>query len=118
MNTRNAERIMKISARLLPAVEINGTWISIEPTSALDGMGKPRWRWFVDLANGKEHSGDDLTGWGNAGEMMGSLLSFLAACAESYPDGDCADLFPAEVAEWAQQESDGIGMMAFDLEED
>lgn len=48
--------------------------------------------------------------------MLGTLLSFLTACAESYPDGENADMFPPEVAEWAAQHSDELTMLALEIE--
>lgn len=50
--------------------------------------------------------------------MLATLLSFLTACAESYPDGENADLFPRDVAEWAAQHSDELSMLRFEIEGD
>lgn len=50
--------------------------------------------------------------------MLATLLSFLTACAESYPDGENADLFPPPVAEWAAQHSDELAMLRFEIEGD
>lgn len=51
------------------------------------------------------------------GEMLATLLAFLTACAESYPDGENSDLFPRDVAEWAAQHSDELAMLQFEIEE-
>lgn len=67
-----------------------------------------------------EHVGDDLeTGVGfDHGEtyMVGALAGFLGAAAESYPDGEHADLFPPHVVEAAHQNSDELSMLALELE--
>lgn len=106
---------LMISARLLPAVRIGDTFISIEPTCTRDHSGKPLWRYFIDGPH-LIHEGEDLAGWDDSRGMLGSLLSFLSACAESYPDGECADLFPANVAEWAQENSDEISIISLELD--
>ena len=46
--------------------------------------------------------------------MLATLTSYLTACAESYPDGENADLFPPDVAEWAAQHSDEITMLGLE----
>ena len=60
---------------------------------------------------------------GSEREGLASLLSFLAAAAESrqYRErtgrgGDNEDLFPAEVVDWACQFSDEIAMASIELE--
>lgn len=72
------------------------------------------------------HTGHDLrTGVGvdhGPGEMLATLLSFLTACAESISwipggDGENADLFPRDVAEWAAQHYDELTMLALEIEE-
>jgi len=112
-----------ISSRLLPAVKIGEVTISIEPTNATDHHGKTKWRYYLDGPSFEE-SGSDLAGWGNTQEMMECLLSFLEAAAESYryngnamKEDSNTDLFPENVCEWAYSNSDEIGMLRFELEE-
>jgi hypothetical protein len=112
-----------ISARLLPAVRVSDATVSIQPTDNRGRDGKPQWRWYVDLSDGGEFSGDDLYGWGDAGGMLETLLAFMAACGESVNyhgrtgrDGENADLFPPELAEWCGQNSDEISAAGFDCE--
>jgi hypothetical protein len=112
-----------ISSRLLPAVSVAGATVSIEPTRGRDRDGKPEWRWYVDMADGREFDGAELWGWGDAGAMLETLLAFLGACGESvnYRDrtgrgGDHAELFPPAVAEWCGQNSDELAVAAFDCE--
>jgi len=113
-----------ISARLLPAVSVAGATISIEPTRGRGRDGKPEWRWFIDLPDGREFDGAELWGWGDAGAMLETLLAFLGACGESvnYRDrtgrgGDNAELFPPAVAEWCAANESEISVCAFDCEE-
>lgn len=100
--------------------------------------GRQVWRWQVAeryeahrdavvLANG-----DDLhTGVGHTAtprEMMASLCNFLTAAAESadyamrhgipLAETDNGDLFPHAVLMLASQESDEIGMLAVEMEEE
>jgi hypothetical protein len=64
-------------------------------------------------------SGDDLrSGSGaepNLSEMLAALLDFLGAAAESYPDGDNADMFPPAATQWAHYISDELTMAKVDL---
>lgn len=126
---------MVITSRLMAGVHVGCgddlCEISIEQTVKTDRLGKPRWRYFIDVPfpgvnRTREHSDDDLAGWGDAREMLASLLAFLSACAESrsYYDrsgqqrqrGDNADMFPDFVGEWAQQNSDELGILSMELE--
>lgn len=112
-----------ITPRLLPGVRIGDAFVSVEPTGGADRQGKPAWRWYVD-APGFEASESDLHGWGDAGEMLGTLLAFLEACAESRSygartgrKGENADLFSEHVGAWAEENSDEISMRRFEIEE-
>jgi hypothetical protein len=60
---------------------------------------------------------------GTEREGMESLLSFLTAAAESYGytmrtgrESDNSDLFPAFIVEWACENSDEIGIAAYEME--
>ena len=114
-----------ITPRLAAGLEIGDAWVSIEYDEPRGGEdGRVHYRWFVDFKDGREFSGDDLqSGCGGGGLQGGleSLLAFLGAFAESRryagEDGENADLFPAEMAEWAKQNSDEIGMLQIELEE-
>ncbi len=107
---------MIITARLLPGIKIEDGFVSLEPTDKRGEYKKPIWKWFVDIPAG-EFEGDDLSGWGDHRVMMATMLTFLGAAAEAYPDGENANLFPVPVAEWAQQNSDEISIFAYELEE-
>lgn len=107
-----------ISYRLMPAVKVAGATISIEPTGRCQGFAEqPVWRWAIDLPDGSEHTGEDLCGHGNAGEMLSSMLSFLEAAAEAYDyhggmmEDSATNLFPESVCEWASQNSEEIVLL-------
>lgn len=124
---------MVITSRLMAGVHIGEgadlCEISIQPSGKTDHRGAPRWSYFLDIPfagvnRTREHTGDDLAGWGDAREMLGTLLSFLTACTEarSYRqrtgrDSENEDLFPDYVAEWAQQHSYELSMLSLELEE-
>jgi hypothetical protein len=108
----------KISARLLPSLEIAGASVQLEYSNRPGSdSGRVRYRWTIDLPDGGEHSADDLQsgrGGGSLLEGFASLLSFLGAAAEG---GENADLFPAPIVAWAATCSDEIAMLAFEIEE-
>lgn len=107
----------------LPMLGVGGGCLTLDPL----GCENDRivWRWTVILPNGRSFSEADLkTSPMHTDDAEGtrqafsSLLTFLGACAESYPDGENASLFPPEVAEWAQEHSDEIAVLACKIEED
>ena len=107
-----------ISARLAPALQIGKAWLSFDSG-----------QFVLDLPDGSEYiitdfrpaPGSDLQA------QFGAILSFLSACAESrayglrrYGDamqGENSDLFPAHVGEWAEEMSNELDMLRFDIEE-
>lgn len=114
----------KIGSRLLPCVQVGGAQLSLE----FVGCDQDRmvFRWFVDL-DGREYSEADLKS-GVQGcstqQMFGTFLAFLSACGESYRyadgtgrEGENADLFPPEVAEWAAQHYEEISSLQMEIEE-
>ena len=127
MATLNSETLYPpvfISCRLAAAVTVAGATVSVEPTGGADRHGKPEWRWYVDNADGAEHTGAELWGWGGSAAMLETLLAFMAACGESvnYRErtgrgGDNAELFPAAVAEWCAAHEDEISSVGFDVAE-
>ena len=107
-----------ITARLMPGVKIGDAFVSIGYAGRKDHRGANVFRWFVDLGD-QEFSGDDLSGHVGLQGGLEDLLCFLGAFAEAqgYPDSENRDMFPEGLAEWAQQNSDEIGMMQIELEE-
>lgn len=115
-----------ITPRLLPGVHIGKAFISIEYDGGTSD-GRIRYRYHIDLPDGSEHTGNDLksgVGSGNLQSGMESLLSFLAACGESYGfskrtgrEGENTDLFPPAVAEWAYQNSDELATLEIEIQE-
>lgn len=131
-----------ITARLMPGVKIGDAFVSIEYSDHEGRDGRTRYSWYVDLADGREFSGDDLQsgcGGGSLQAGLESLLSFLGAFAESWQyfirnggempvktsaqvkaltfEVENMNLFHAGMAEWAMQNSDEISMLAIELEE-
>jgi hypothetical protein len=112
---------LAISTRLLPAVQIGNAWLSLEPGGVVED--RLQWRYFLDVAGEEIGSGADLASAPQYTDdeegtraAFGALLSFLTACAESYPGGENADLFPTPVAEWACQHDDEIAMLREEIE--
>ena len=114
---------MKISPRLLPAVEVAGAWISLEPTGVSEN--RLQWQWHIDAKGGFTWSGgglstgpqhvDDEAGYRAA---MGALLAFLQDAAEQYRhDSDYDDpSFSTACVHWAYQNDDELGMLQVELE--
>ena len=109
-----------ITSRLLPGVKVGNATISLERAGRLDSRGAEVFRWFVDLDN-REFSDDEFSGRQGIQGMLASLLCFLSAFAESWryagAKGENASLFPVELAEWAMQNADELGMLQLELEE-
>lgn len=114
-----------IGPRLLPALRIGDALVSIERDGETRD-NRDRFRYYIDLADGTEHTDNDLrsgVGGCSIGEAFSSLLSFLIHSAESYRPDDrdprnnrSAGLFAEPVEEWAAQHSDELSALAFDLE--
>ena len=112
---------LAISPRLLPGVDIDGTWVQLDTQT---------WTIIIDH-EGREYIEDDFRPGMLPADpseavrsAMGSVLSFLGAFAEAcdpyylskYGPGENHDLFHADLAEWAYQNGDEIAMAGFDLE--
>ncbi len=108
----------------------NGT-VSVESDGPeRDALGGYRQRYtYTIAANGWQYVGNDIrSGVGaeiDEPGMLGTLLSFMGACAESREylartgtGGDCVDLFPEHVGQWCVDYSDDIGMLAYELDPD
>lgn len=104
-----------ITARLLPGVPIGDAAISIEYSDRPGDQGRTRYMYHIDRPN-YTHSNDDLqsgSGGGTLQSGLSSLMSFLAAFAETYryPNSENADLFPAELHEWAYLNDDKFSLI-------
>ena len=102
----------------------NGT-VSVESDGAeYDGGGYRQRYTYTIAANGWEYVGNDIySGVGAEVDetgMLGTLLSFMGACAESrqYPDGENSDLFPEHVGQWCEENSEDIGMVGWEYDPD
>lgn len=117
-----------ISSRLLPAVSIAGATVSLE---FLPGRNV---RWFIDLPDGAEFSGDDFrrpaccagdTAENACDAAFEAFLGFLSAAGESFKyaersgrdgmAGENSALFPRPVTEFAAENSEEIGLLSFEL---
>ncbi len=119
---------LKISARLLPAVQIGPAWVSLEY------LGERCFHWYIDvLKDGKaiEFAGEDFrlpmsAGSGDLSDFyrkaMASFLSFLQAFAEAVEyetrsgrKSDNSQLFPAGLRDWAVEFQDDIMLAQLEL---
>ena len=104
----------KISARLLPALKINDTWMSLD-----DG------EFILDFPDGTEYVINDFHGGrGGLQDYFEAILSFMGAAAESRQyrertgmEGENEDLFPPHIVDWIVDNVDEIGCLQFDLSE-
>lgn len=68
------------------------------------------------------HTGDDITtgAWMDHGptQALETLAAFLSAAAESYPDGENADLFPPHICERAQMVSEELSCIIFEINDE
>jgi hypothetical protein len=113
-----------ISARLMPALQVGGAWISLNLSGNQSRDGRDIYEAWIDLPDGTEHEVTDLRSGcqgGTVQEGFESLLCFLGAAAESYRyaggGGENVDLFPLPVVKWAAQHSDEIEMLQVEIEE-
>lgn len=110
----------------MPAIKIGSAWISLD-CGKTTSEGRTRYNVWIDLPDGTEHHITDLKSGCGGGDVQSgfvALLSFLGAAAESYSyrqrtgrKGENEDLFPANVVEWAYQNSDEITMLECELDE-
>lgn len=116
----------KISSRLLPSLTIGGATVSLEHVG-YTADGRDRYRWYVDLPDGREFSEADLkSGIQGASyqQMFGTLLVFLGACADGRQyqtrtgrEVENSDLFPEPVGQWAEENSHEIDHLRYMIEE-
>ena len=118
----NVPAPMFISSRLMAALKLPDGSTAHVSYLGRTYEGRQHYEWAIDDADGKQLGTDnDLhSGVGSPAdyrEAMESLLAFLGAAAESTDGGENADLFPIAVVEWARENSDEIGSLAYELEE-
>lgn len=116
-----------ITSRLMAGVKVGEAYISLGYSQRTD-EGRMNYGCYIDLPDGREFEVTDLNsgvGGGGIQEGMTSLLSFLSAAADSYgfeqrnpgTKGECTDLFPLPVVEWAYENSDEISSLEHEIEE-
>lgn len=98
-----------ISSALAPALRVADATISLLKTSRTTD-DRIRCTFEIQTPEFTHIDGEMRTGMGGDTivSMFENYLGFLSACAESYPDGENADLFPPTVGEWAKANSDDI----------
>lgn len=109
----------------MKSVDINGVTVSVENTDRYTTDTRSIFEWKITL-DGETYSEADLeSGCGaepSETEMLETLLSFLAAAAESYRyggmEGENSHLFPEPVVKWASENSDEIGCAQCDLDDE
>ena len=114
-----------ITPRLMPGLQIGDGFISLECGGRSDD-NRTIYTVWIDLPNGTEHEITDLRsgcGGGSIQDGLASLLSFLGAAAESRQyrertgqQGENEDLFEPAIVDWAAENADEIGMLAYELE--
>ena len=135
MSSEELHSPIRISSRLLAGVPIPcnhdrsapDVWVQIERTERRDSRGASYWRCTIDLQH-QMVIDDTIAGWGDTAEMLATALAFLGACAEARAycrrqgtdyhgtDGN-AGLWPEAVGEWAEQHSDEITCLEFEIRE-
>ena len=137
MSIINIKPPLCITSRLRCGCRIGESELSIAYDKWTDD-GRQQYHYWLDLKIDDrriEFYGDDLAsgvGGGSLQQGLESLLSFLAACGESYAyamrhnnvggmidlsSTENGELFPENVAEWCYLNSDELGMLAIELEE-
>lgn len=125
----------KISPFLTPGLLVGDVWITIDFAYRPGEAFAPRLRYKYTIGNNQWcHEADDIRSGCNAVASpatlqhgMATILSLLTACAESrryatYHHGDPtkgknSGLFPPHVGEWAEQHSDELAMLGYELNE-
>lgn len=126
MATYTLHAPFEISARLMPAIRIDGATLSLD-YGRTDRAGRIHWDCWIDLPDGSEHEITDLRSGCQGGNLQGgfgALLGFLSAAAESYSyrqrtgrTGENEDLFSPAIVAWADSCSDEISMRACEVDE-
>lgn len=104
---RHADALTRTSADL----RIEVRWIGNEWQP--EGGHRQRYGYTItDVEGMREYVGDDIRSGVSAeldvDDAFASLLSFLSAAVESYPDGENAELFPSWVIEFAARHEDTL----------
>ncbi len=111
-----------ISARLLPAIKIGKSWLSLAGEDGkivfwLDVPAEPTWKEYKITGLRPGIGEVTLEQW------FECLLSFMGAAAEAYKyemgghESDNGDLFEPEIMEWTYQNDSEISMVACDLQD-
>ncbi len=110
-----------ITSRLLAGVKVGNTEISIQYDS-ITSEGRMVYRYYIDNDILEYENNDIKSGCqgGNMQKGLSCLLSMLCAAAEAYnygPKSDNYDMFPPNIMEWCDTNSDELSMLCCELEE-
>lgn len=122
-----------ITPRLVPGVKIGDAFIHVMDVSVAPNTKTPLGsrhgcQILIDIPGKGEFEVNDMQsgcgGFKDQHDLLGNLLAFLEAAAESYKfrmrtgqPGENEDLFVLEVVEWAAENADDIGMLRVELED-
>lgn len=103
-----------ITARLLPGVKIDKTYISIEYITKRNFEGRTEYRVHIDHPEFTYTDESTMSGCqgGTLQEGLSTFLNFLSYSGETDSE---SMMFPENVTEFARQFSEEIGMMGYDL---
>lgn len=113
-----------ISSALCPALKIGDATLSLVGANATT---EGRYKAEFELQTPTFTYVDDTLQSGVGGfrsvvEIFEAYLSFMSACGESLKyygdDGECASIFPPNVAQWCAENLDEIDMVWWDITDD
>jgi hypothetical protein len=115
-----------ISSRLMPALKIGTSTLSLEISGETTRDGRDVYTVYLDLDNGQEYEITDLKSGCQGGDVLEgfrALLSFLGAAVESRRyresterEGENEDLFSPAIVDWASDNSMYLECAESDLE--
>lgn len=100
----------------MKSIIIAGTNLSVR-SKGRNAEGRTEYAVRIRLPDGRMFKEENMKSGCQGGteqEGLESLLSFLSAAAESYPDGENADLFDPAIVEWAHENQNDIDLERID----
>lgn len=108
----------KISARLLPALQIGEAWLSLEDIHACATReGRDCAEFVLDLPDGREYHDrtvqSGVQGFSSVASAFEGFLSFLSHAVETRENPEA--LFPPHILEWARDNRSAIESAHLDI---